>query len=223
MWIHQQCRSSHLGASALVALAIVGAPAIAGCSSDSPPSSSAPVGTTASFTPSTSAGGGSPADTSGSAPSPSPTGSWTPAARTAAKGPTAAAAVPTTSTALTRPVALDNRVTVRLTGVRATTVTARTPGETSGPAVQVTVNVQNGSSSPLDVRSAVVSLKADGGALGVGTTAGGPNPLHGTIGPGATATGTYVFMLAPAKDRNVIVNVNYAAGRPVAVFTGRTA
>lgn len=224
MWIHQQCRFSHLGTSALVALASIGIPALAGCSSDSPPSSSTPAGTVGSFTPSTSAGtAGSPEDAAASAPPPSPTGSWMPATRTAAKGPTAAAPVPTTSTALTRPLTLDKSVTVRLAGVRATTVTARTPGETSGPAVRVTVSVQNRSASPLDVGSAAVSLKADREALGVGTTAGGPSPLHGAIRPGATATGTYVFMLAPAKDRNVTVNVSYAAGRPAAVFTGRTA
>lgn len=168
---------------------------------------------------------GSPGATGSATPPPltAPTGSWTPPAKGATAGPTAPAAVPTRSAALHSPVALDTRVTVNLVAVSATTVKAVTPGENSGPAVKVTVSVQNRSTAPIDVNSAVVSLTADKGAAGVGTTAGNSLPLKGSVAPGATAKGTYIFMLAPAKGRQVSVSVNYSAGEPVAVFTGRTA
>ena len=69
--------------------------------------------------------------------------------------------------------------------------------------------------------STVVSLTAADGTLGIPTTAGDPVPLAGAIAPGASTTGSYVFMLDPAAGRTVSVTVNYAAAEPVAVFTGK--
>ncbi len=154
---------------------------------------------------------------------PSPTGTWTPPADDAAEGPTAPVSVPTLTAALSEPVDFDTGVTVSLVGVEAVDVTAQTPGENAGPAIRVTVSVENRSDGPIDLSSAVVTLSADGGAYGVGTTAGDPRPFQGDIAPEATAEGIYVFMLDPAQDRQVDITVNYAAGEPVAVFTGRTA
>ncbi|UYG17427.1 DUF4352 domain-containing protein [Brachybacterium huguangmaarense] len=138
-------------------------------------------------------------------------------------GPTAAAPVPTESAALDKPVTFGTGATVSLTKIETITVEAKLPGETAGPAVRVTVSVQNKGDESLDVNSAVVTLSADDGGYGVGTTAGDPHALQGSVEPGSTATGTYVFMLDPAKDREVTISVNYAAGDPIAVFTGRTA
>lgn len=138
-------------------------------------------------------------------------------------GPTAAAPVPTQSAALDKPVALGTGATVSLSTIETISVEAKLPGETAGPAVRVTVAVKNEGDEPLDVNSAVVTLSADDGGYGVGTTAGDPDPLQGSVEPGSTVMGTYVFMLDPAKDREVTISVNYAAGDPLAVFTGRTA
>ena len=91
-----------------------------------------------------------------------------------------------------------------------------------GPALRVSVAARNQSGEPQEVDSAVVTLITDDGEVGVGTTAGSPSPLSGMVEPGATVSGTYVFMLDPASGRNVTVTVNYAAGEPLAVFTGRT-
>lgn len=160
--------------------------------------------------------------TSTSSPASSPTGTWSPSPDDTT-GPTAAAPQPTSSAALTEPVTFTTEITVRLVEVEALSVTAQTPGETTGPAVRVTVDVTNNSDAAVDVGSAVVTLMGDGGDYGVGTTAGSPSPLEGTTPAGGTARGTYVFMLDPAQGREVTINVNYAAGEPVAVFTGRTA
>lgn len=165
------------------------------------------------------------AESSGAAsnvPQPSATGTWTAPATNAPEGPKTPAPVPTESAKIDAPVDFETGVTVSLKSVKSTTVTARTPGEISGPAVVVTVAISNDSTDTVNVDSAVVSLTADKGGFGVGTTAGDPKPLAGDIAPGKSVTGTYVFMLDPAKGRSVTVSVNYGAGEPVAVFTGKS-
>ncbi|MFC6325232.1 hypothetical protein ACFP59_04845 [Microbacterium koreense] len=101
-------------------------------------------------------------------------------------------------------------------------MTASTPGEVSGPAVEVEIRVTNNSAEDQDVNSAVVTLAAEDGEYGIPTLAGGPTALEGSLAPGETAVGTYMFMLNPAGDREVVVLVNYSAGEPIARFTGST-
>lgn len=137
-----------------------------------------------------------------------------------ADGPTEAAALPTTTARLDEPIAFDTGVVVEIVALEAIAVTAETPGEVSGPALRVRVAARNDSGQPQEVDSAVVSVVADDGEVGIGTTAGSPSPLAGVLEPGGTASGTYVFMLDPASGRDVTVSVNYAAGEPLAVFTG---
>lgn len=155
-------------------------------------------------------------------PLPSATGTWSPAPEDAAEGPVAAAPVPTQTTTIEQPIEFETGIVVSLTSVTSTTVTAGTPGEISGPAVVVKLSVTNNSTAPIDLSSAVVNLSAADGEYGVGTTAGGPQPLDGTLAPGGDSSGSYVFMLDPAQDRDVIISVNYGAGEPLAVFTGKS-
>jgi hypothetical protein len=161
-------------------------------------------------------------ESSASVPLPSPTGTWSPAPEDAAEGPVAAAPVPTQTTTIDQPVEFETGIVVALTSVSSATVTAETPGEISGPAVVVKLAVTNNSTAPIDLASAVVNLSAADGEYGVGTTAGGPEPLVGTLAPGEESTGIYVFMLDPAQGRDVIISVNYGAGEPLAVFTGKS-
>ncbi|HRL80601.1 MAG TPA: hypothetical protein PLK46_09780 [Propioniciclava sp.] len=162
-----------------------------------------------------------PSAQASSEPGPSATGTWTPPASDAPVGPVAPAPVVTRSADADQPVTFDSAATVTLDSVSAITVGATTPGEVTGPAVKVVVTVANGSQQAVDVSSAVVSLTAADGTLGIPTTAGDPVPLAGAIAPGASTTGSYVFMLDPAAGRTVSVTVNYAAAEPVAVFTGK--
>ncbi|MBP2409922.1 hypothetical protein [Brachybacterium fresconis] len=139
-----------------------------------------------------------------------------------AEGPTAAPALPEVNGQVGEDVALPTEVVVSLTSITTTTLTAETPGEYSGPAVVVGVRVTNESDSPQPVGSAVVSLAAEDGEMGVPTWASPNDPLQGEVPAGTTAEGTYVFMLDPADERSVSVRVNYSAGEPVATFTGTT-
>lgn len=138
------------------------------------------------------------------------------------EGPTAAPALPEVNGELEEAIALPTEVTVSLTSITSTRLTAETPGEVTGPAVIVEVQVTNDSEAPQTISSATVSLAAEDGEMGIPTSADPNDPLHGEVAPGATAEGVYVFMLDPADGRSVTVSVNYSAGDPVAVFTGAT-
>lgn len=140
----------------------------------------------------------------------------------AAEGPTAAPALSEVNGRIDEDVALPTEVVVSLTSITTTTLTAETPGEYTGPAVVVGVRITNESDAPQPVGSAVVSLAAEDGEMGVPTWASPNVPLQGEVPAGATAEGTYVFMLDPADERAVSVRVNYSAGEPVATFTGTT-
>ncbi|MGP5056272.1 hypothetical protein ACTXMW_08915 [Brachybacterium paraconglomeratum] len=147
---------------------------------------------------------------------------WTPPADPEAEGPTAAPELPEVQGSVDEAIELPTGVVVSLTGITTTSLEAETPGEYSGPAVVVTVQVVNDSSTAQDVGSAAVSLNAEDGEVGVPTGASPYAPLEGRLAAGETVEGTYVFMLDPASGRTVTVRVNHSAGEPVAVFTGQT-
>lgn len=145
-----------------------------------------------------------------------------PSAPTEGLGPTEQPELPVVEGKADEEVKLPTRMVVAIESITTTTVTAETPGDVAGDAVVVLVSVTNTSKSAQNVDSAVVSLETDAGELGIPTNAGDPSPFAGDVQPGESAEGRYLFMLDPVHDRDVIINVNYAAGEPVAQFTGLT-
>lgn len=139
-----------------------------------------------------------------------------------ADAPTKAPVAEVEAGPIDEPIELSTGLVIELDSVSATTVTAATPGEVSGPAVVVKLTARNDSREAADLDSAVVTLTAADGEYGIGTTAGPNTPLAGDLEPGDSASGSYVFMLDPAADRSVTVSVNYSAGEPVAEFSGKT-
>lgn len=225
-FVHRAKRSSGvLATSVLVAMVALGVTACGPAPSGAEASASAtaePLATPAADAASTPAPPtqAPPAPTATLAPGetlvPAPGAAATPGP----DGPREAPPLPSTAAQLGDAVAFDTGIVVDVSSVEPVEVEAATPGEISGPAVIVTVTARNDSARPQEVDSAVVTLIADDGEVGVGTTAGDPSPLQGVIAPGDTASGRYVFMLDPASGRELTVSVNYAAGEPVAVFTG---
>lgn len=130
------------------------------------------------------------------------------------------APVPTVQATIGKTATVDDGVTIQLASVTATKVVAHTPGEITGSAVVVTVIVTNKGASTASVDSAYLDLVASDGTLGIGTTAGNRQPLQGTVAPGASAKGSYVFMLSAPRGRDVTITVSHAAGAPVAQFEG---
>ncbi len=149
-----------------------------------------------------------------------------------AAGPTTEApsagelAVPGIAGATLDPVAMDqpaefgNGVTAKITSIEATDAEASMPGETSGPAVQVTVEVVNGTGGPIDLSSVTVDLLDPTGASYTQVTTEAATPFAGQLDAGGTTTGSYLFRIAPEERADVRLTVKYSSDTPIAVFTG---
>ncbi len=114
----------------------------------------------------------------------------------------------------------DSGVTIRLKSVTSMTATAVLPGEISGPAVRVTVELTNSTGSPINLDNVAVELVTMTGTPAPLITSSDAVPFKGNAASGATSTGTYVFTVDPAKRESARVSVKYSANTPTAVFTG---
>lgn len=125
-----------------------------------------------------------------------------------------------------RPVALDSPaetgsgLTASITRVRGIEAEAKGPGEVSGPAVALTVSVENGSRQPADMGGTVVTLEDSSGAPGGEILSPPAKPLAGTVAAGKRAKGTYVFRVAKDRRDPIRVLVTLGSGLPVLVFRG---
>jgi hypothetical protein len=177
---------------------------------------------------SSNAGGGTTHPSTSSAPA--GTSSGTPQRTTEVPAPTPGSihSTESTQTATTLPtVAISESakpakgVSVRLVKITPVHATATQPGEASGPAAQIEISIENGTTHAVDVSSADVELTDSAGNAGVPVTTAATSLFQGDLAAGDAATGVYVFRL-PANRRNpVVVRVTYTAGAPVAGFTGK--
>ncbi|MGB6057051.1 MAG: hypothetical protein WBF71_02215 [Microthrixaceae bacterium] len=111
-------------------------------------------------------------------------------------------------------------VTVRLKSITATTAKAVLPGEISGPAVRVTVELTNSTATPLNLDNVAVELITMTGTPAGLITSSDAVPFKGNAASGATSTGTYVFSVDPAKRETARLSIKYSANTPTAIFTG---
>ena len=112
-------------------------------------------------------------------------------------------------------------VSASLVSLDAIQGTATGPGNIAGPALRITVRIENGTDGPVSLGGVVVDL-ASGPDLVPASPLGDPSaaPFAGTVAPGGHADGVYVFTI-PEEDRgSVTVSVGYQAGAPLMVFTG---
>ncbi|SDN45420.1 hypothetical protein [Geodermatophilus sp. DSM 45219] len=201
--------------AAVVTLALAAVSVVWSVSGDGEPSAAAAPATT---TVTTDAPPGTPAP----AP-PAPTGAAPPSGTPSAEGPVAADQLPPSLA----PVALDGtaeaadgtRVTVER--LEAVDGTALAPGDVGGPALRVTVRLENGSRGAVDLDDVVVRLTS-GAELTPAPPLGDPSaaPLTGTAAPGETVEGVYVFSIAEDVRDLVTVSVGYRVGAPFLVFAG---
>lgn len=127
---------------------------------------------------------------------------------------------PTVSTALDKTAKLKGGVDISIAKVSTLNVKSETPGEIAGPAVAVTLDVQNSSGKPIDLSTAMVTLTGAKGSYGQPTTSDPYKPFSGSISSGASATGTFVFRLPAQERQSLSITVQYVAGAPVALFAG---
>lgn len=227
-----------LRGAGVAGVAVVAAVLLGGCSDDG-----------AVATPSVGAGASTPATGAGPDPSsvPSTTGPEPTAGASAGASadPTATSAAPTvpqtpvappggegdlepvpTTAVVTlppvplgTPAALAASVEVRVVDVEAVEVTGRGPGQMSGPAVAVTVEVANDGPVDLAVAGVAVSLAYAGSEA---PPVDGPpaDPVVGPVPAGTDVRGTYVFIVPEDERDGLTVRVGLAS-QPVVVFTGR--
>ncbi len=94
-------------------------------------------------------------------------------------------------------------------------------GEISGPALAFTITLTNDTKNVLKTAGAVVNLY-DSTASPAIPLLGDPNadPLTGSIAPGASVTGTYVFRVPPEARDSVTLTIAFDPELSVVVFTG---
>ncbi|WP_194786112.1 DUF4352 domain-containing protein [Actinomyces haliotis] len=203
------------------------------CSSDSGSSASASSSATAAsagVTASDRAGDGATL-----APVPTPTVTVT-AGSTAA--PSAAVAAPSDGASLvpgqagytqpeSTPVALDKDQTagdvkVTLGRIISTKGVANGPGEVSGPALVVTVTLENTGSKDVDLAAASVTLSYGKDQTPATTFASmdEAKSVPATVAAGKSVTGSYVFAVPSDEQDDVTVDVVVTTDQPVAVFHG---
>ena len=169
---------------------------------------------------------GAPASAVG--PSADPT-TTAPAVSTSGPVPTSGdinQSVPEVQLTTNAPVPLDGTadfggsVTAKLTEVNAIDATARVPGELSGPALAVTVEIENSSADPIGLDNVTVNLDTAGGTPASPVTSDPAAPLSGTLMPGETRTGVYVFTVPTGSRADVGITVLYSTGAPIVLFSG---
>ncbi|MEO7236461.1 MAG: hypothetical protein ABIW80_13960 [Lapillicoccus sp.] len=111
--------------------------------------------------------------------------------------------------------------TVRLSSIGHVAGQALGPGEIAGPAIRVSIVIENGGSANLDLTFVAVNayIGTDRRPAGTLTQPAG-SPFGGVLKPGERATGVYLFTVPTAERDQVTLVVDYLAGQPAAVFTG---
>jgi len=212
---------------AAVALAALLALPLAACSGGDddaapvPPSSAAPTGDAPTTGPSASPTT-APADPTTAPPTDGPTDGPTSGPEDPATddgtggpsdGPPLADPRPTAAVETLPPVpagedaALSDGVVVRVLDVRQEDVTATAPGDVGGPAALVRLTARNGSDAEADLTGLAVTAAVDG-APAPPLTVEQASLLGGTLAPGATAEGTYVFGLGDGDLSTLVVDVS---------------
>jgi hypothetical protein len=120
--------------------------------------------------------------------------------------------------------AVGNGVLVTLPAIEAIEGTGVGPGNIAGPALRVTVRIENGTAEPVALGGVAVNL-----AHGPDRTPASPlddpsrRPFATMVEPGQSAEGVYVFTVPTDQREQVSIEVGYEAGAPLLLFTGPVA
>jgi hypothetical protein len=122
--------------------------------------------------------------------------------------------------ALDQPVVVDE-VTATLPEIEEITGQATGPGDVAGPALRVTVRIQNGTQEAiaLDEVSVNAYYRAD---LTPAPPLNDPSAsaFFGPLPAGEAAEAVYVFRVPPEQRGQVTLEVGYRPGAPLAIFSG---
>lgn len=95
------------------------------------------------------------------------------------------------------------------------------PGNVAGPAVRVTVRITNGTHSVVSLDGVAVNMYYGADRVPA-SPLDDPSqlPFHGSLQPGRSADGVYVFSVPTDARGSVTVEVGYQAGAPLLEFAG---
>lgn len=118
-------------------------------------------------------------------------------------------------------VEASNGVDVSLVRIESVEGVASAGGEIAGPALRVTVAVENKGDQSLDLEYVVVNTYwgEDRSPAGTIMQPGG-SPFEGVLEPDAEAEGTYLFSVAEEDRSDVVITVDHQVGEPAVVFQG---
>lgn len=123
--------------------------------------------------------------------------------------------------ALAEPSTFGNGVSARLVSIGAFDARAQGPGEISGPALAVTVELTNSGTTAVSVDTAAVNVYfGANGTPAVRMTDGTGTSLRGSLAAGDSARATYAFAVPADQRDTVTVAVSYLDGSGTAVFSG---
>jgi hypothetical protein len=119
------------------------------------------------------------------------------------------------------PAAVGNGIVAAIASVEAIDGSAVGPGNIAGPALRLTVRIDNGTGRAVSLDGVAVNLY-----YGADRTPASPLddpsrvPFSGMVDPGAAGEGVYVFSVPTDVRDRVTVEVGYQAGAPLLLFTG---
>jgi hypothetical protein len=125
---------------------------------------------------------------------------------------------PLTAVAIGTSAELSNGVTIKVVSSKPFTAMAHNPDDTAGPAIAVTLEIHNGSSSPVDLSRLSVGATYGNGTPADENTSPPSKLWSGSLAPGASQQGTYVFRVPTNQVGNVIVSVNSGTAPNVPQF-----
>jgi hypothetical protein len=112
-------------------------------------------------------------------------------------------------------------ITASLTRFESVTGEVVGPGDVAAAAVRVTVDITNTGTNPLDLNLVVVNafIGEERDPAETYEQPGG-DPVNGSLAPGETATGVYLFRIPEDRRDDVIFVLDYRAGLPAITFRG---
>lgn len=116
---------------------------------------------------------------------------------------------------------LGNGVQVEVTRIESVKGEARGAGEVGGPAVRLTVSVQNDRASRISLNRAIVTLFYGPDETPAGDLSGpGVQPFPSSLAAGASASGRFVFRVPPDERGRLRADFTYTAEAPRVIFRG---
>ena len=112
-------------------------------------------------------------------------------------------------------------VTVRVTGITEVRGEARGVGEVAGPALRLSVTVENATRRPLDLDLGLVTVYAGPAGTPAAALSGpGARPLPAVVPAGRSATGRFVYAVPEDERDDLRVEFAYSTKAARAVFEG---